>query len=61
MTHWPDTIPEDLRTILDGTLTARNVNSAQVWGDVVDWLRKHGVEAPAQLPEWRAPERSGEG
>lgn len=48
---WPNSIPADLRRTLDGTLSQRGVGSAQVWGDVRDWLIKHGVEAPKILPE----------
>lgn len=48
---WPSSIPADLRRILDGTLAQRGVNAAQVWGDLRDWLIKHQVEPPAEIPE----------
>jgi hypothetical protein len=55
---WPNNIPADLRRTLDGTLSNRSVNAATVWGDVVDWLRLHGIEPPDQrLPE--SPELEG--
>lgn len=52
MRIWPNNIPADLRRRLDATLSQRSVNAATVWGDVVDWLRKHEVEPPDHpLPE----------
>lgn len=56
MEKWPNTIPEDLRRRLNQTLSQRHVGAAEVWGDVVDWLRLHGVQPPAhQLPEYQPP------
>lgn len=58
---WPNTIPEDLRRILTGTLATRSVGAAEVWGDLRDWLIRHGVEPPAHpLPEYRPPERGAD-
>lgn len=58
---WPNTIPEDLRRILSGTLATRSVGPAEVWGDLRDWLIRHGVEPPAHpLPEYRPPERGAD-
>jgi hypothetical protein len=48
---WPNTIPADLRRRLDAVLSLRSVGAPEVWGEVRDWLIKHGIEAPAQLPE----------
>ena len=49
---WPNTIPEDLRRILTGTLATRSVGPAEVWGDLRDWLIQHGVQPPDHpLPE----------
>lgn len=58
---WPNSIPADLRRVLDGTLSQRGVGAAQVWGDIRDWLIKHRVEAPAEIPEetletWVSPD-----
>jgi hypothetical protein len=56
MKPWPNTIPEDLRARLEGTLSMRGVDAASVWGDVVEWLRLHGVEPPDHpLPEYVTP------
>jgi hypothetical protein len=46
---WPTMMPEDLRRAVNRTLGARNVEAADVWTEVREWLIKHGVEAP-QLP-----------
>lgn len=56
MTDWPHTIPADLRRQLETVLSFRNCGPAEIWGEVRDWLDKHEVEAPEQLPEDRAPE-----
>ena len=49
---WPTTIPEDLRKRLDGTLGMRYVDAAVLWGDVLEWLKKHDVQPPGHpLPE----------
>ena len=48
---WPNTIPADLRRLLDSTLSHRSVGAAEIWGDVRAWLIKHGVDAPERLPE----------
>lgn len=52
---WPNTIPADLRPRLDAALSRRSVGAAELWGEVRDWLIKHGVEAPERLPEDPAP------
>ena len=58
---WPNTIPEDLRRILTGTLATRSVGPAEVWGDLRDWLIQHGVEPPAHpLPEYQPPDRAAD-
>lgn len=44
-------LPPDLRRILDGALSIRNVEAADIWTNVREWLIKHGVEAPDELPE----------
>lgn len=33
----------------------RSHGPADVWGEVADWLERHGVEAPEKLPEDQAP------
>ena len=48
---WPHTIPADLRRRLDAVLSLRSVAAPEVWGEIRDWLVKHGVEAPGALPE----------
>jgi hypothetical protein len=48
---WPTMIPPDLRRRLEATLSARNVEAADVWTEVRDWLIKHHVQPPAMLPE----------
>ena len=54
---WPNSIPEDLRLRLLGTLAVRSVGPAEVWGDLRDWLVKHGVQPPDHaLPEYPRPE-----
>jgi hypothetical protein len=58
MQDWPNTIPEDLRQRLTGTLAARSVGPAEVWGDLRDWLIRHGIQPPDQpLPEIERPAR----
>lgn len=52
---WPNTIPADLRCMIDSALSHRSVGAAEVWGEVRDWLIKHGVEAPDRLPEDPSP------
>ncbi len=46
---WPTMMPADLRSAINHVLGARNVEAADVWTEVRDWLIKHGVEAP-ELP-----------
>lgn len=49
---WPHTIPADLRRMIENALGRRSVGSPEIWGEVRDWLIKHGVEAPDHpLPE----------
>lgn len=40
------TIPADLRALLDQAFSKRNVGSAEVWGEVRDSLESRGVEVP---------------
>ena len=56
---WPNTIPADLRRHLDAVLSQRSVGAPDIWGEVRDWLIKHGVEAPERLPEDVRPGRDG--
>lgn len=51
MNRWPTMLPPDLRRILDGALSVRNVEAADIWTNVREWLIKHGAEAPEGLPE----------
>ena len=46
---WPSNIPADLRHRLDAVLSLRSCGAAEVWGEVRDWLIKHGVEGPDRL------------
>jgi hypothetical protein len=48
---WPNTIPADLRRRLESVLSQRSPGAPELWGEVRDWLIKHGVEAPDRLPE----------
>lgn len=48
---WPNNIPVDLRRRLDAVLSLRSCGAPEVWGEVRDWLIKHGIEAPERLPE----------
>jgi hypothetical protein len=48
---WPNNIPPDLRRLLESVLSYRSVGAAEVWGEVRNWLIKHGVEAPERLQE----------
>ena len=43
---WPHSIPEDLRRRLDAVLSQRHHGAAEIWGEIRDWLEKHGVEKP---------------
>ncbi|MEM1152211.1 MAG: hypothetical protein AAGI03_16990 [Pseudomonadota bacterium] len=53
---WPRDCPSDLHTALSEVLSLRNQNAQEVWGNVREWLVKHGVEAPDDLPKQPAPE-----
>lgn len=48
--NWPTMTPPDLRTVLDGALSVRNVEAADIWTNVRERLIKHGAEAPEGLP-----------
>jgi hypothetical protein len=49
---WPNNIPSDLRPRLEATLSQRGVGAAEVWGELVAWLRQHQVQPPAhRLPD----------
>jgi hypothetical protein len=55
---WPNTIPEDLRARLSGTMSARSIGPAEVWGDLRDWLIQHSIQPPDHpLPEPQTPVR----
>jgi hypothetical protein len=47
---WPQTVPPDLRPRLEDVLGQRSHGPAEIWGEIRDWLVKHGVEAPGGLP-----------
>jgi hypothetical protein len=57
---WPNTIPPDLRRAISAALSLRNCAPPDIWGEVRDWLVKHGVETPAALPEDQPPEGPNE-
>lgn len=48
---WPNNIPHDLRTRLEGVMGHRSYGPADIWGEVKDWLEKHHVRAPERLPD----------
>jgi hypothetical protein len=48
---WPNSIPPDLRRRLEDVLSYRSFGPADLWGEIRDWLIKHQVAAPDQLPE----------
>lgn len=48
---WPRRIPPDLRKRLEAVLSYRDVETADLWTEVRDWLVEHEVEAPERLPE----------
>lgn len=54
---WPNSIPPDLRQMLASVLSTRSHGPAELWGEIRDWLIKHGVEAPEKLPEDEKIER----
>ncbi|MBL3704642.1 hypothetical protein GI582_18245 [Sulfitobacter sp. BDSS02] len=48
---WPSNIPHDLRLKLEELDRSRwQPKPADIWGAVKEWLEKHEVEAPADLP-----------
>ncbi len=47
---WPYTVPEDLRPRLEAVLSFRSHGAAEIWGEVRDWLEKHGVDMPLDIP-----------
>ena len=51
MPKWPNTIPEDLRRMLE-TLDQRRFPTTDQdrWGVIQEWLERHGVEVPEKLP-----------
>ena len=53
---WPNKIPPHLLRVRDAVLLQRDCAAPEVWGEVRDWLIKHGVEAPNRLPEDVPPE-----
>lgn len=57
MTRWPHSIPEDLRHRLASAMTARSYGPPELWGEIREWLIKHGVEPPENLPEYQPPVR----
>lgn len=46
---WSYTIPAGLRRRLDAVLSQRNVGSAEIWGEIRDWLVENGVEMPEHV------------
>lgn len=60
MNNWPQQIPPDLaRALADLDLRRDPPGDQDRWGEIRDWLVKHGVEGPDGLPV--APELPGEG
>jgi len=53
---WPSTIPHDLDESLNKLALQRySTGNADLWGVVLEWLQRHGVQAPEGLP--MQPER----
>ncbi|MFK7881673.1 hypothetical protein [Roseobacter sp.] len=51
MNKWPNSIPHDLDAALDELDCWRTTPAnSDIWSTVLDWLQKHGVEAPEGLP-----------
>lgn len=51
MPNWPNRIPADLAHALAELDRRRDPPGDQDrWGEIRDWLIKHGVEAPEELP-----------
>lgn len=48
---WPSSIPPDLRKRLDRVRSYRDVETADLWTEIREWLIEHEVEAPERLPE----------
>lgn len=44
---WPTMIPPRLRRQLEATLSARNVEAADIWTDLREWLIEQGVQPPS--------------
>ncbi len=59
MNQWPRTIPFDLKKRLEALREYRSAPSVQSeWGEIFDWLEKHGVEPP-EHPLPTEPELGG--
>lgn len=54
---WPSMMPPDLRRRVEAVLGMRSPCAADVWTELREWLIRHGVEAPAELPA----DRPGDG
>jgi len=52
---WPTDIPPDLRRNLETVLGFRSFGPAELWGEIRDWLVKHDVQVPDDLPEYERP------
>ena len=55
---WPAMMPPDLRRTIDVVLSMRSPCAADVWTELREWLIKHDVEAPRDLPKdkgWTGP------
>jgi len=50
---WPDTFT--MRLV---SLGLRNCGSAELWGEVKDWLEQHDID-PVELPVDQLPEHKG--
>lgn len=49
--NWPQTIPPDLRRMLESVMSYRQFGAQDLWGEIREWLVAYGVDAPEQLPE----------
>lgn len=48
---WPTMMPPDLRTAVNRVFGSRNVEAADIWTEVREWLMAHGAEAPELTDE----------
>lgn len=47
---FPDELPPDLRARLEEVIGRKSFGAACLWGEIHEWLEKHGIDAPDTLP-----------